>query len=422
MTIAKDEAIELGRPGAELRGVAGDGRSMFAAIRTGAAASEIRSPAWHTALDGVAGPIAYASGRVITTLAVAGHGEPGAQVVALDAATGAVQWRVALDSTELAVIVAIAATPDGIVVGGTFAGTIRASSLSAPPDALDSGRASSLSAPPDALDSGRATDRVVASAGRTDGFVARLALDGKVAWLVRIGGEGADGIAGVALAKERVAIAGTFAAGADLLGQDLHPIADAPLLADAFVAELDRDGHRMWASSFGSAADDHVAGVAIDARDRVVVAAIARGTVHLGGTDYVARGAADGLVAWFSPQGAPGPATLLGGGDFDGLRAICAIDERVVVGGFFSGTMRVGTRDLVAGGGDDAFLVALDDGKVVASWPITGAGREEIVALAPLAGGFVAGIAHTAAVSIGASTLASPADPMAGFGVVVRGL
>jgi hypothetical protein len=144
--------------------------------------------------------------------------------------------------------------------------------------------------------------------------------------------------------------------------------------------------------------------------------------VHLGASEYAARGTADGLVAWFSPTGAPGPALLLGGADFDGLRAICAVDERVVVGGFFSGTMQLGDRALTAGGGDDAFLAALDDGKVVASWPVSGPGREEIVAVSPIAGGFVAGISHTAAATIGPDALASPADPLAGFGAIVRGV
>ena len=414
MTAATDQTIELGRPGATLRGVAGDGHATFAAIATGAS-SVIQGAAWQTSLDGVAGPIAYASGRVIASLGgsdrvanIAMRGQPGAVLAALDAATGKVQWQVAVDASEWAVIAAVAATPDGIAVAGTFQGTLRVGAA------------------------------VVASAGRSDGFVARISLDGQLAWLVRVGGEGADGLAGVALAQDRVAIAGTVAAGAELLGQPLPAVDERSLLADAFVAELDRDGHRAWAKTFGGAADDHVAGVAIDGRGRVVVAAIARETVRIDGVELAARGPADGLVAWFSPAGVPGAAMLLGGGELDGLRAICAAGDRAIVGGFFTGTLQLGDRVLTAtGGGEDAFLAELDEGKVVASWPIGGDGREEIVALSAIPGGFAAGIAHTTAATVGAAepattatmtrggagtTLPSPQDPLAGFAVITRGV
>ena len=63
-------------------------------------------------------------------------------------------------------------------------------------------------------------------------------------------------------------------------------------------------------------------------------------------------------VIWFQQGGARGPMILLGGPDFDGLRAITAVGDRFVVGGFFSGSMRLGDRVITAGGGDDAFLAA----------------------------------------------------------------
>src|SRR4051794_35083907 len=72
------------------------------------------------------------------------RGEPGAAVAALEAATGAQAWKLAVDSTEWAVIAAIAAAGVGVAIGGTFSGTLRIG------------------------------DRVVSSAGDTDGFAARL--------------------------------------------------------------------------------------------------------------------------------------------------------------------------------------------------------------------------------------------------------
>jgi hypothetical protein len=354
--------------------------------------------AWRTELEGYSGPIATGAGRVFATAGGTGHvagfelrGEPGAAVVALDAATGAVAWKLAVDATEWSVISSIAALPDGVLVGGSFAGTLRIA------------------------------ERVVSSGGRTDGFVARMTAGGAVAWLIRIGGPGADAVQAIAAVGDRIAVAGTFAAGADLLGRPLQPFDERSLAADGFVAELDPGGAPRWVQSFGGKADEAVAGVAIDAAGRIAVAASIRDTVHVGGGDHVADGPGDGMVAWWSPGGGAGAVTLLGGADFDGLRAIAAAGEHVVVGGFFSGALRLGDRPLTAGGGDDAFLAELDaSGRVVTSWPVSGDGREEVTSLAALPGGFIAGVSHTAAASVGNDRLPAPRDPLAGIALVVR--
>jgi len=402
------QTLEIGRAGAVLSGVAGNAAMVFAALATAQPArttiaafppgATSAAPAWRTELDGAGGPLASSGGTLVAALggtgAAAGlalRGEPGAAVVALDAATGAVTWKLAIDATEWSVIAALAAAPDGVLVGGSFAGTLRIGA------------------------------RVVSSAGKADGFIARLTAAGGVAWLVRLGGPGADAVQGVAAAGDRIAIAGTFAAGADLLGQPLPPFDDRSPNADGFVAELDATGARRWAQTFGGKADDAVAGVAIDAHGRIAVAASARETVHVGGDDLVASGPADGLVAWWAPGGAAGPATLLGGVDFDGLRAITAAGDHMLVAGFYSGALRLGARALTAGGGDDAFVAELDaSGSVVQAWPVGGDGREEITALAAVPGGFIAGIAHTAAATFGDAALPAPADPLSGAAVVVR--
>src|SRR5690606_12431995 len=97
-----------------------------------------------------------------------------------------------------------------------------------------------------------------------------------------------------------------------------------------------------------------------------------------------------------------------------------AVGDRFVVGGFHRGPITVGREQLKGSSGDDAYLAALDGSTVTAVWPIAGGGREEITALAPLPGGFVTGIAHTAGASIDGQALASPKHPASGAGLVVR--
>ncbi|MDB4953116.1 MAG: hypothetical protein JWO36_685 [Myxococcales bacterium] len=408
---ARAFTLEVGRPGASLRGVAGDRDRTFAAFtttpdtttdaassraaRTTIEARRLAAIAWQVELDGTAGPLARARDLLAITLGGAPglRGEPGAVVVALDASTGAARWRTAIDSTEWSVITSIAPAPDGFVVGGTFSGTLRAQA------------------------------KVVSSAGGSDGFVARLSTAGDVIWLVRVGGAGADSVQGVAASPDRVAIAGTVTGGADLLGQPLPAFDERSPFADGFVAELDAAGARRWSATFGGKEDDSVAGVAIDASGRVAVAANARGAVHVGNSELMAQGPADGMVIWWQPGGDRGPTILLGGLDFDGLRGIAAVGDRVVVGGFFSGTMRLGDRAITAGGGDDAFLAALDDsGNTVAGWQVGGEGREDIAALAAIPDGFIAGVTHTATAWVEGVPLPAPKHPMSGAALVIRGV
>lgn len=380
-----------------LRAVAGDGDQTFVALSGGeGTVIEARRGSKLTWSQKLAGNAAAAT-RVgdLLVVAVGGakdlRGDPGALLVALDAATGSHKWRLPVDGSEWSLITSVAAIGRDIIVGGSFAGSLRIGS------------------------------RVVASAGTSDGFVARIR-DGQPAWLVRLGGAGIDAVQGVATTNDRVAIAGTFTAGADILGQSFAPYDERLPFADAFVAELDGAGAHRWHASFGGSGDESVAGVAIDGRGNVVVAGSARDVVHVGSAQLFAQGPGDGVIVWYSPDGDLGPATLVGGHDFDGLRGIAALGDRIVVGGFFSGRLHL-DRELAAGGGDDAFLAAYDfSGAIAASWHVGGAGREDVSAIASMRGGFIAGVQHSASANIDETVLASPADPLSGAALIVRGL
>lgn len=408
-------AIEVGKPGQTIRGVAGDGARTFVArgdvahsdleARTGAAIS------WHVALPGSAGVLAISAGSLIATLATTGkvdglgaamelHGEPSSAIVAFDAATGAVRWRVPCDGTEFAVITAIAPVEGGgVIAGGTFSGTLRIG---------------------DAGNPGGTPRNVVSSAGKSDGFVT-LAADGKVRWVVRVGGANADTIQGVAARGDRIAIAGTFMTGAELLGEPLPPFDEKIPRPDGFVAELDATGARRWLATFGGKQADSVAGVAIDSKQRVAVAATIRDTIKLDGRDLTTRGDADGLVAWFSPGGEAGAAIVIGGTGFDGLRGITAVDDRVVVGGFFHGSLALGKRAIDSNNGDDGFFAVVNAaGQIESSWHLSGSGREELTSLSSVPGGFIAGVAHSAELTIDDDKLPAPADPASGAALVGR--
>jgi outer membrane protein assembly factor BamB len=349
--------------GGPLRGVAGDGHSLFAAIGDHVTARGAHT--WSVALPGTGGPLATGNGLVYASASAKLRGDPAAIVSALDAASGAERWKRPIDSTGWSVITALAATPDGVLAAGSFQGTLRAG------------------------------DSVVGSAGETDGFVARLTADGRVAWLVRMGGPGSDAIQGVATSGDRIAIAGTFAPGADLLGEPLAAANEDLPFADAFAAELDARGARVWSATYGGRLDDAVAGCAFDSSNHIVVAGTARDVVHVGAQELTVTGT-QAIVATLSREDAS--ARLL---PADGASALAAAHDTIVVAGYT---------------GTDAILVSLAG----ASWKIEGPGREEITALSSIPGGFVAALAHTAAVTVDGTPLPAPTDPLAGGTLLVR--
>ena len=343
-----------------------------------------------------------ATGKVLIDGAdVPVRGAPGVVLVGLDAA-GHTAWTRALGSTEWASAGALSALPGGdVVVAGSFAGTLRLG------------------------------DQVVSSAGSSDGFVARLGPDGAVRWLIRVGGHGADRVAGAAALGDRVAVAGTFSGEADFRGHALAPIEEHSGLPDGFVAVLDRAGQVAWVRRFGSAAEDEVAGVAVTGSGRIAVAGTVRAVTWLGAggatltaggvEDWDGHGIADGLVALWDDRGEVVGSALVGGRDYDGLRAIAARGDEVVVGGWFSGTMDVGGTHLVAGGGDDGF-VAILDGKahLVRATALTGDGREDVSALGAGPAGWAAGANFTAAATFGDARFPAPIDPGGGCAIVFR--
>ncbi len=419
---ARSQTIATSRAGHALAGVAADGTTVFAAYRIferKVSVVEARrggAISWSANLDGTAGELAVAGSQIGVVLATHGEvgagpgsgptgtemrigvrGDPGAMLVALDRASGARRWHRPFESTEWVILTSVAAIGDELVVGGSFGGTLRIA------------------------------DKVVTSGGGSDGFVARIRADGKLAWLVRLGGTFSDGVHGVAVGGDpkspRIAIAGAFSLTAEIQGEPLKSIDDKSPFGDGFVAELDGNGVRRWSASFGSRADDVVAGVAIDPRGEIVVAANVHEALSIAGSALVPRGAGDGLVIWYGAGGELGNAVLVGGNDFDGLRAIAMVGEHVIVGGFFSGKLGLGDRELAAGGGDDAFLAALDaNGTVATAWHVGGDGREELTSLAAFPGGFVAGIAHTLGANVEDAKLAAPPAGTTGAALAVRGL
>lgn len=342
---------------------------------------------WTRDVPADAGPVAATGDLVAVALAGVGpleglphglRGEPGAALLGLGLADGARRWLTGIGATEWVVVRAVVPAGDGVAVAGSFAGTLRVG------------------------------DRVVTSAGGSDGFWARVGPDGAVRTLGRMGGTGADAIAGVAaLPDGGLALAGTYADAAELGDLSLAALYPDVALGDGFVARLGPDDAVVWARTWGGPAGDACAGV-VAIGDELAFAGTGRGVVEVAGRRVDTAGNADGVVGFFDAAGAVRGAFAVGGDDYDGLTAIAAVGDEVAVAGWYSGTLR-GPGGAPAQGPDDPFVALVGADGVHALLPVSAEGAAAIPALA---GGpaLVVAIDHTGRASFaGASVPTGPA-------------
>lgn len=256
--------------------------------------------------------------------------EAGADVPRL--VTSGPRWAMVIGGSEVAEGAAIAVQGRDTIVAGSFTGD-----LARDGDAL-------------------------ASAGESDAFLARLDAQGEIAWMLRMGGPGADRAssvaAGVAASADRIALALQFTARAELGGQIVTGSGES----DAAVVALAPDGQVAWIQPIHSSHYARIAGIVLAEDGSMVVVGSFAGTVRVGERSLTSAGATDVLVARFAADGTPAWALRLGGPGADGAHAVAAWSGGHVVVGHFDGNVDFSEAFLEAPG---AFVIALDaDGRL----------------------------------------------------------
>ncbi|UQA62118.1 SBBP repeat-containing protein [Polyangium aurulentum] len=129
---------------------------------------------------------------------------------------------------------------------------------------------------------------------------------------------------------------------------------------DVFVASLDGGlGHR-FGKRYGDGPDQRGYGIAVDAKGRVLVIGTFDGKVDLGGGPLASAGKGDVLVAALDENGNHLFSERFGNAeDQSGQGIAVAPDGRVVLTGFFAGSIDFGGGALVSGGSTDGFVVGL---------------------------------------------------------------
>lgn len=353
---------------------------------------------WEVALPGRATRCDLAPGVVYTAVvgsgeaaltggasALAFRGEPGVSVLALDDAAGAIRWHTELGSTHWVTVAALAASDDGVVVGGSFSGTLRVGAL------------------------------VVTSAGGSDGFVARLGPDGAPTWLHRVGGAGADAVSALARDATSIAIAGSFTIEAELRGQQLRSAIPESPYADGFVAIVDAERANVsLLESFGGVDVESAVAALLDERVVQVVATLRREARFGTGVERQ-RGVLATAVATYPRRGGEPEVRIIDGDGVVRPSGAARHGGATLVVGGFDGALALGALD-VSSDGTDGWMFDLSAGVGVAA---RGAGRDDVVAIDAGPGGLAVAVHHTAALGFVGADAAVPADVGGGTLIVV---
>ncbi|MHC4717308.1 MAG: SBBP repeat-containing protein, partial [Planctomycetota bacterium] len=214
------------------------------------------------------------------------------------------------------------------------------------------------------------------SPGGGDGFAARIAADGSLAWTRYLGGSSWDQARAVAVSANTAVVAGWTAS------DDFAGLTGLQGVGDGFLVKLNAYGQQMWAMYLGGSANDDAKGVAVDRYGQARVVGMTAST-DLDGARNGPRGKVDAFLARVSPDGALQWAAYLGGSE-DDWAADVAVDSAgaaLVAGktssGDFAGPMSP------QHGGSDAFVArVIPYGTVLWATCLGGGGDDVAVGIA----------------------------------------
>jgi hypothetical protein len=217
-----------------------------------------------------------------------------------------------------------------------------------------------------------------AGANETDLFVAKFDATGQCLWARSIGGAGFETMNGLAVDPSGVYVAGGFATTVDFGQGDVTPVGDADAY---IVRRSRADGETLWVKSFGGSGADGIGGLALAGDVLAVsgrtagVAKPGQGNIT-GPAAFVATYQADsGSIRWQRRLG-----TSPGGQVADSTQvSAVAVDTSgaVVACGWFPNLTDLGVGPVASAGGTDMFVVRYEGVGGGHSWSRTFGAKED---------------------------------------------
>ena len=209
----------------------------------------------------------------------------------------------------------------------------------------------------DELRLGKAT---LTSAGGSDVFVAKIDANSTIAWAVSGGGAGDDGPLTLALGPDGgVWVTGEYTDDSATFGGAVLP-APSLFGTNGFVTKVASDGRFAWAQGLGGGSFASIGGVTTDAQGRGYVAGVFGGQASLGSKTLDSNGRDQGVVAQLAADGGVLWAVVTEGSGHGRLWAITGDGRgALLVAGEFSSQFTWGQSTLQSAGNFDLFVAKI---------------------------------------------------------------
>ncbi len=196
------------------------------------------------------------------------------------------------------------------------------------------------------------------SAGSLDMFIAEYSSDGTYLWSRRFGDAGDDQGRSVSTdTSGNVFVTGYFNGTVDFGGGALASAG----LTDGFIAKYDSGGTHLWSRRFGDTGNDQGYSVATDASGDVLATGYFNGSVDFGGGALVSAGKTDAFIARYGPGGSHLWSQRFGDTENDqGLSIATDAAGDAFLAGSFAGSVDFGGGALTSVGGADIVVAAYD--------------------------------------------------------------
>ena len=183
------------------------------------------------------------------------------------------------------------------------------------------------------------------SAGGADIFLARFDGNGNCLWAIREGGSGADGAASLARATNGdLLLTGSFSGSATIAGTAFTSQGNA----DGFLARYDANGSALWCKAYSGTAWDNGNGVSLDIAGNVYITGRYTGSASFDGLTVSGTGDADLFVAKYDPAGNLTWLTgSTGSGWKDANAVVMGASGQLYITGQYYGTLTVCTETVV---------------------------------------------------------------------------
>lgn len=190
----------------------------------------------------------------------------------------------------------------------------------------------------------RATAVIRTSFGAQDAGIAKYDTEGRLQWLVTVGGPGAEVPNRIAATPDGGAVIVGYGSSGTCGGRTLVGLGGR----DVLLVKVGATGACQWAQLLGGPEDDEALGVAVDDDGTILVAGLFRVTADFDETGtaalLVSRGGSDAFLARFAADGALLDLAQAGGLGDDRFEAlVVATDQEVSAVGSFQGTATYGS-------------------------------------------------------------------------------